>query len=237
VRRRGVRAQVAAAEGDGGGRGKLGRKVLMRNRAQTVPLSCLKRAGRIQKDAPGGMEPCLNNARMREGLWTDRAGIRMPMSSPFPPAREGDENSPSIYTGGVAQKCENRAAQRNAIRGFPWKTGEKNFGFFPNAQRAAQRSKSRSAPNVSRTQSLFSLQRSFPANVSTGRAVEVLSGACGTAGRTTRSAWATRISRQRPANPNQPLSNLRSKPKAPARHGRPRRGLFRWMRFEDCGSC
>ena len=66
VRRRGVgsgaESQVVSAEGDGGGRGKLGRKVLMRNRAQTVPVSCLKRAGRIQNDAPRGTEACLNDA-------------------------------------------------------------------------------------------------------------------------------------------------------------------------------
>ncbi len=51
--------------GMGGGGGKIGCKLLMKNRAQTVPLSCLKRAGRIEKDAPRGTEACLYDARMR----------------------------------------------------------------------------------------------------------------------------------------------------------------------------
>jgi len=55
----------------GVGGGKFGRKVLMKNRAQTVPLSCLKRAGRIGKDAPRDREGCLNDARMQER----RAGL------------------------------------------------------------------------------------------------------------------------------------------------------------------
>ena len=54
-------------KGMGWGGRRVGRKVLMRNRAQSVPLSCLKRAGRIGKDAPKDTEGCRNHAQMQEG--------------------------------------------------------------------------------------------------------------------------------------------------------------------------
>jgi len=58
----------------------------------------------------------------------------------------GSENKPAIdnpdwpafIREAKSAAAQRNAAQRSAICGFPWKTGEKNFGFFPKAQRAAQ---------------------------------------------------------------------------------------------------